>query len=57
MFSGLMDLGYAHPCVADMLVGMDVRCDLGEDHRLVGTLCPDMKLTPEWPAAATSAAR
>ncbi|MFF6952477.1 hypothetical protein ACFZAD_27955 [Streptomyces iakyrus] len=28
---------------------MDVRYDLGDDHRLVGTLCPDMKLTPERP--------
>ncbi|MEU9788455.1 hypothetical protein AB0H92_47180 [Streptomyces phaeochromogenes] len=35
--------------VADMLADMDVRYDLGDDHRLVGTLCPDMKLTPERP--------
>ncbi|MGP3945893.1 aromatic-ring hydroxylase C-terminal domain-containing protein [Streptomyces sp. 6N106] len=28
---------------------MDVRYDLGDDHRLVGTLCPDMKLTLERP--------
>ncbi|WP_157881392.1 hypothetical protein [Streptomyces phaeochromogenes] len=28
---------------------MDVRYDLGDGHRLVGTLCPDMKLTPERP--------
>ncbi|MDX3525034.1 hypothetical protein P1P75_00840 [Streptomyces sp. ID05-39B] len=39
----------AHRYVADMLAGMDVRYDLGDDHRLVGTLCPDMKLTPERP--------
>jgi hypothetical protein len=26
-------------------LGMDVRYDLGDDHRLVGALCPDMKLT------------
>ncbi|MFI8165960.1 hypothetical protein ACIGAN_06315 [Streptomyces sp. NPDC085931] len=28
---------------------MDVRYDLGDDHRLVDTLCPDMKMTPERP--------
>ncbi|MFF3375136.1 hypothetical protein ACFYXF_19580 [Streptomyces sp. NPDC002680] len=28
---------------------MDVRYDLGDDHRLVGTLCPDLKLTLERP--------
>ena len=28
---------------------MDVRYDLGDDRRLVGTLCPDMKLTLERP--------
>ncbi|WAU82705.1 hypothetical protein O1Q96_25130 [Streptomyces sp. Qhu-G9] len=28
---------------------MDVRYDLGDDHRLLGTLCPDMKLTLERP--------
>jgi hypothetical protein len=28
---------------------MAVRYDLGDDHRLVGTLCPDMKLTLERP--------
>jgi hypothetical protein len=32
-----------------MLAGMDVRYDLDDDHRLVGTLCPDMKLTLERP--------
>jgi len=32
-----------------MLAGMDVRYDLGDGHRLVGILCPDMKLTLEWP--------
>jgi hypothetical protein len=42
MFSDLMDLDDAHRYVADMLAGMDVRYDLGDDHRLVGTLCPDM---------------
>ncbi|MFI1928445.1 FAD-dependent monooxygenase [Streptomyces sp. NPDC020377] len=36
-FSGLLDLDDAHRYVA----GMDVRYDLGDDHRLVGTLCPD----------------
>jgi 2-polyprenyl-6-methoxyphenol hydroxylase-like FAD-dependent oxidoreductase len=41
MFSDLMDLDDAHRYVADMLAGMDVRYDLGDDHRLVGTLCPD----------------
>lgn len=49
MFSDLMDLDDAHRYVADMLAGMDVRYDLGDDHRLVGTLCPDMKLTLERP--------
>ncbi|MEV4231197.1 FAD-dependent monooxygenase [Streptomyces bobili] len=49
MFSDLMDLDDAHRCVADMLAGMDVRYDLGHDHRLVGTLCLDMKLTLERP--------
>ncbi|WP_412521340.1 hypothetical protein [Actinomadura madurae] len=44
MFSDLMDLD-AHQYVADPLAGMDARYDLGDDHRLVGTLCPDMKLT------------
>jgi hypothetical protein len=39
----------AHRYVADMLAGMDVRYDLDDDHRLVGTLCPDMKLTLERP--------
>ncbi|MDQ1032538.1 hypothetical protein QF035_010120 [Streptomyces umbrinus] len=39
----------AHRYVADMLAGMDVRYDLGDDHRFVGTLCPDMKLTLERP--------
>lgn len=32
-----------------MLADMDVRYDLGDDHRLVGTLCPDRKLTLERP--------
>ncbi|MFE5753434.1 hypothetical protein ACFQ7I_06935 [Streptomyces massasporeus] len=32
-----------------MLDGMYVRYDLGDDHRIVGTLCPDMKLTLERP--------
>ncbi|MFD3377537.1 FAD-dependent monooxygenase [Streptomyces sp. NPDC058697] len=49
MFSGLMDLDDAHRYVADMLAGMDVRYDLGDDHRLVGTLCPDTRLTPARP--------
>ncbi|MEV0129639.1 hypothetical protein AB0H83_14430 [Dactylosporangium sp. NPDC050688] len=49
MFSDLLDLDDAHRYVADMLVGMDVRYDLGDDHRLGGTLCPDMKLTLERP--------
>lgn len=49
MFSNLMDLDGAHRYVADMLAGMDVRYDLGNDRRLVGTLCPDMKLTLERP--------
>jgi hypothetical protein len=49
MFSDLMDLDDAHRYVANMLAGMDVRYDLGDDHRLVGTLCPDMKLTLERP--------
>ena len=57
MFSGLIDLGDAHRYVVGMLAGMDVRCDLGDDHRLVGTLCPDMKVTLEWPAPATSSPR
>ncbi|MEU0029730.1 hypothetical protein [Streptomyces sp. NPDC006335] len=38
-----MDLDDAHPYLA----GMDGRYDLGDDHRLVGTLCPDMKLRLE----------
>jgi hypothetical protein len=49
MFSDLMDLDDAHRYVADMLAGVDVRYALGDDHRLVGTLCPDMKLTLERP--------
>ncbi|MFF7550271.1 hypothetical protein ACFZCU_42610 [Streptomyces canus] len=49
MFSDLMDLDDAHRYVADPLAGMDARYDLGDDHRLVGTLCPDMKLTLERP--------
>ncbi|EXU67326.1 hypothetical protein Z951_15515 [Streptomyces sp. PRh5] len=49
MFSDLMDLDDAHRYVADMRAGMDVRYDLGDDHRLVGTLCPDTKLTLERP--------
>ena len=57
MFSGLIDLGDAHRYVVGMLAGMDVRCDLGDDHRLVGTLCPDLKVTLEWPAPATSSPR
>ncbi|MFD5744987.1 hypothetical protein ACFXJM_24590 [Streptomyces massasporeus] len=32
-----------------MLDDMDVRYHLGDDHRIVGTLCPDMKLTLERP--------
>lgn len=44
-----MDLEDARRYVADMLAGMDVRYDLGGDHRFVGTLCPDMKLTLERP--------
>jgi hypothetical protein len=47
--SALMDLNDAHRYVADMLAGLDVRYDLGDDHRLVGTLCPDVKLTLERP--------
>ncbi|MDW6064385.1 hypothetical protein SAZ11_48640 [Streptomyces sp. FXJ1.4098] len=47
MVSDLMDLDDAHRYIADMLADMDVRYDLGDDHRLVGTLCPDMKLTLE----------
>ena len=42
-----MDLDDARRYVADMLAGMDVRYDLGDDHRFVGTLCPDMKVTLE----------
>ncbi|MFJ4834445.1 hypothetical protein ACIP79_31730 [Streptomyces sp. NPDC088747] len=55
MFSDLMGLDdarrYVADMLADMLAGMDVRydLDLGYDHRLVGTLCPDMKLTLERP--------
>ncbi|MEV0222274.1 FAD-dependent monooxygenase [Streptomyces sp. NPDC050704] len=49
MFSDLIDLDDAHRYVTDMLAGMDVRYDLGDDHRLVGTLCPDMKLNLERP--------
>ncbi|MER5942519.1 hypothetical protein ABT121_35075 [Streptomyces sp. NPDC001928] len=49
MLSDLLDLDVAHRYIADMLAGMDVRYDLGDDHRLVGTLCPDMKLTLERP--------
>ncbi|MEV5103729.1 hypothetical protein ACFQ7G_25015 [Streptomyces massasporeus] len=49
MLSDLMDLDDAHRYIADMLDGMDVRYDWGDDHRLVGTLCPDMKLTLERP--------
>ncbi|MEV0222282.1 hypothetical protein [Streptomyces sp. NPDC050704] len=37
----------AHRCVADMPADLDVRYDLGDDHRLVGTLCPDMEWTLE----------
>ena len=54
MFSDLMDLDDAHRYVADMLAGMDVRYDVGDDHRLVGTLCPDMKLTWSGPVRASS---
>ncbi|WUS86595.1 hypothetical protein OIE08_00255 [Streptomyces canus] len=39
----------AHRYVADSLAGMYARYDLGDDHRFVGTLCPDMKLTLERP--------
>ncbi|MHC3454896.1 aromatic-ring hydroxylase C-terminal domain-containing protein [Streptomyces prasinus] len=49
MFSDLMDLDDAHRYVTDPLASMDARYDLGDDHRLVGTLCPDMKLTLERP--------
>ncbi|WP_055713890.1 hypothetical protein [Streptomyces torulosus] len=49
MFSDLMDLDDAHRYVADPLAGMDARYDLGDDHRFVATLCPDMKLTLERP--------
>ncbi|MFC9125491.1 FAD-dependent monooxygenase [Streptomyces sp. NPDC057099] len=45
MFSDLMHLDDAYRYVA----GMDGRYDLGDDHRLVGTLCPDMKLTLQRP--------
>ncbi|MEU2896251.1 hypothetical protein ACWC4E_12600 [Streptomyces sp. NPDC001273] len=45
MFSDLVDLDDAHRYVA----GMDVRYDPGDDHRLVGALCPDMKVTLERP--------
>ncbi|MER5978484.1 hypothetical protein ABT142_18465 [Streptomyces sp. NPDC001857] len=49
----------AHRYIADMLDGVDVRYYLGDDHRLVGTPCPDMKLTPERPDpdAVTAMAR
>ncbi|MEO3842460.1 hypothetical protein [Streptomyces sp. CNQ-509] len=47
MFSDLLD--DAHRYVADLLAGMDARYDLGDGHRFVGTLCPDMKLTLERP--------
>ncbi|MFD3378922.1 MULTISPECIES: hypothetical protein [unclassified Streptomyces] len=43
MFSELMDLDDAHRYV------VDVRYGLGDDHRLVGSLCPDMKLTSARP--------
>ena len=49
LFSDLMDLDDAHRYVADMLAGMDVRYDLGDDHRFVDTLCPELKLTLERP--------
>ena len=44
-----MDLDDAHRYVTDMLAGTDVRYDLGDGRRLVGTLCPDMKSTLERP--------
>ncbi|MFE6097723.1 hypothetical protein ACFQ7M_38000 [Streptomyces massasporeus] len=49
MLPDRMDLDDAHRYIADMLDGMDVRYDLGDDHRIVGTLCPDVKLTLERP--------
>ncbi|MFF3737661.1 hypothetical protein [Streptomyces sp. NPDC002566] len=47
LLSDLMDLDYAHRDIADMLDRTDVRYELGDVHRLVGTLCPDVKLTLE----------
>ncbi len=40
MFSDLMDLGDAHRYVTEPLAGRDARYDLGDDHQLVGSLCP-----------------
>ncbi|MFJ4280175.1 hypothetical protein [Streptomyces massasporeus] len=52
--SDLIHLDDAHRYIADMRDGMDARYDLGDDHRLVGIPCPDMKVTLERPARTSS---
>ncbi|NGO70283.1 hypothetical protein G5C65_18405 [Streptomyces sp. SB3404] len=44
MFDELLGIDEVHRGIADLMAGMDVRYDLGDDHPLVGTLCADMKL-------------
>jgi 2-polyprenyl-6-methoxyphenol hydroxylase-like FAD-dependent oxidoreductase len=53
LFSDLMDIRDVNRHIGDMLAGMDVRYDLGEDNPLVGTLCADLKLSLEEPRAAS----
>ncbi|MEU3932413.1 hypothetical protein AB0E85_10250 [Streptomyces sp. NPDC029044] len=57
MFSDLMDLDDTHRYVADMLAGMDVRHDLGDDHRLVGALRPDVDAGAARPDVVTAVTR
>jgi hypothetical protein len=53
MLSDLIGLRRRPSMRRQHLAGMDVRYDLGDDHRLVGTLCPDMNVAHPAPTAVS----
>ncbi|MGK5627220.1 FAD-dependent monooxygenase [Streptomyces sp. URMC 123] len=51
----LLDLDEVKRYVIDLLAGFDVRYDLGDDHPLVGTLCPTLRLSGPRPGGSPAA--
>ncbi|EFL22659.1 flavin-type hydroxylase [Streptomyces himastatinicus ATCC 53653] len=52
-----MDLDEVNRFLGDMMAGLTTRYDLGDPDPLVGTLCPDMKLSPVGDGDDTGALR